>query len=154
MQTSASKSLSEQRPLVVGSLKLEKIRDGKVIEVRAFYNLIPTVGKALISGLLIATGTAATHIAIGTGASGPVAGDTALTTETHRASATRSQVTTSTTNDTAQYEVTISMSGSYDITEAGLLNSGSGGTLQAIQNFTAVELIPGDSIRVTWKFQV
>jgi len=131
-----------------GWTEITHIRGNRVIGFQR-YNTVTDLGRAIISGALIATGTPPTHIAIGTG----TPSTTALGAETHRQSAARSQVTTTITNDTAQYEYTFAFAGGYSITEAGLFNAASGPTMVCSQTFTAVVVVSGDSLRITWKLQ-
>ena len=123
-------------------------------------NLITNAGRGLISGLINGSGTpaAATFIAVGTGTTAAAATDTALQTETatsglSRAAGTVSLVTTTITNDTAQVTKTFSVTGSVAVTEAGLLNASSVGTLLCRQVFSAINVANGDSLQVTWKIQ-
>jgi hypothetical protein len=124
-------------------------------------NGIPTVGKALIAGRLNASGApaAADYIAVGTGTNAFAAGDTTLQTETaasglSRAQGTVSLVTTTTTNDTAQVTKTFTVSGTVAVTESGLLNASSSGTLAARQTFTVINVVSGDSLAITWKIVI
>jgi hypothetical protein len=124
-------------------------------------NGIPTVGKALIAGRLNASGApaAADYIAVGTGTTAFAAGDTTLQTETAASGLTRAQgtvslVTTTTTNDTAQVTKTFTVSGTVAVTESGLFNASSSGTLAARQTFTAINVVSGDSLAITWKVQI
>jgi hypothetical protein len=123
-------------------------------------NLITNAGRALISGLINGSGTpaAATYVAVGTGTNAAAAGDTTLQTELAasgltRAAGTVSLVTTTVTNDTAQVTKTFSVTGTQAVTEAGLLNASSTGTLLCRQVFSAVNVINGDSLAITWKVQ-
>lgn len=125
---------------------------------RTIANLVPTVGKALAAGRLGASGAPAAvgWTAIGTGASAAAAGDTALGAEITtnggaRAANTPSLVTTTVTNDTAQFVNTFTFSGSFAITEAGLFNASSAGTLAARQVFSAINVVSGDTLQITWK---
>lgn len=124
-------------------------------------NGVPTVGKALIAGRIMGSGTpnAATYIATGTGTTAFAAGNTALEAEIvdsglERAAGTLSLVTTTTTNDTAQATVTFSVTGTKAVTESGMLNASSSGTLLCRQVFSAVNVVSGDSLAVTWKIQL
>ena len=123
-------------------------------------NLITNAGRALISGLINGSGSpaAATYVAVGTGATAANASDTTLQTETAasgltRAAGTASLVTTSITNDTAQVTKTFAVTGTVAVTEAGLLNASSSGTLLARQVFSAINVVNGDSLQITWKIQ-
>jgi hypothetical protein len=121
-------------------------------------NLVTTVGKALVAGRINGSGApaAATYIAVGTGTTAAAAGDTALQTETaasglSRVAGTASLVTVTTTNDTAQLTTTFSVTGTVAVTESGVLNAASVGTLLCRQVFTAINVISGDSLAITWK---
>lgn len=124
-------------------------------------NLITTAGKALVAGRINGSGSpaAATYIAVGTGTTAAAVGDTALETELatsglSRAAASVSLVTTDTTNDTAQLVVTFTVTGTAAVTESGALNAASTGTLLARQVFSAINVVNGDSLQITWKFDV
>jgi hypothetical protein len=124
-------------------------------------NGVTTVGKALVAGRLNASGApaAATYIAVGTGTNAFSAADTTLQTETatsglSRANSTASLVTTSTTNDTMQLTNTFSVTGTVAVTESGVLNASSSGTLLCRQTFTAINVVNGDTLQVTWKVQM
>lgn len=121
-------------------------------------NLITNAGFALIAGRLNGSGSpaAATYIAVGTGATAANVADTTLQTETatsglSRAAASVSLVTTTVTNDTAQMVVTFTVSGSVAVTESGVLNAASTGTLLCRQVFSAINVVNGDSLQITWK---
>ena len=120
-------------------------------------NLITNAGRSIISGLINGPGSpvAFTYIAVGTGTTAASTPDTTLQTESStsglsRAAGTVSKVTTSITNDTAQVTNTFSVTGSVAVTEAGLLNAASSGTLLAHQVFSAINVQTGDSLQITW----
>lgn len=115
-------------------------------------NLITSAGKAALAYIEIASGTAPSHIAIGTGTTAAAVGDTTLQTEVYRSAATRTRVNTTYTNDTAQYSLDQAIGATYTISEAGLLNNSSGGDLYSRQVFTGVIVYSGDIFRVIWKF--
>jgi hypothetical protein len=124
-------------------------------------NLITNAGFALAAGLLNGSGSpaAATYIAVGTGTTAAAVTDTALQTESStsglsRASATVSLVTTSVTNDTAQMTKTFSVTGTVAVTESGVLNASSTGTLLSHQVFSSINVVNGDSLAITWKVQM
>ena len=103
--------------------------------------------------------SAFTYIAIGTGTASASASDTALGTEITtgggaRASATVSRVTTDVTNDTAQAVVTFNFTSGFAVTETGLFNASSSGTMLNRQVFSAVNVTSGDSLQVTIKIDV
>ena len=123
------------------------------------FNGITNAGMAEVAGLLLTDvgGTAFDYIAIGTGTTAFDPSQTALASETHRENATGTRVTTSVTNDTAQLEHTFSgYSGSESITESGVFNASSGGTMLCRQTFSAISVDwgAGDTLKVTWKIQI
>lgn len=124
-------------------------------------NLVVSAGSAGVASRINGAGAEAafTYIAVGTGTLAAAAGDTTLQTEIidsglARAAATASRVTTDVTNDTAQDLHTFSVTGTKAVTESGVLNAGAAGTLLARQVFSAVNVVNGDSLQVTWKFDV
>jgi len=128
---------------------------------RIISNLVVSAGAAGTASRINGSGgeAAFTYIAVGTGAVAAAAGDTALGTETTlsglaRANSTASRVTTTVTNDTAQLQNTFSVTGTVAVTESGVLNAATTGTLLARQVFSAVNVVSGDSLQVTWKFSV
>ena len=131
---------------------------GSYAGMKVIGNGVPTVGKALIAGRLNASGApaAADYIAVGTGTNAFAAGDTTLQTETvgsglTRAQGTASLVTTTTTNDTAQVLKSFTVTGSVAVTESGVFNASSGGTLLCRQVFSAINVVNGDTLQITWK---
>lgn len=123
-------------------------------------NLITNAGFAGAASRINGSGSEAvfTYIAVGTGTTAANVTDTTLQTELatsglSRVSATASRVTTSVTNDTAQLTTTFSVSGSAAVTESGVLNAASAGTLLCRQVFSAINVANGDSLQITWKIQ-
>lgn len=123
-------------------------------------NLITNAGLAGLASRINGDGSEAafTYLAVGTGTTAAATGDTTLETEITdsglaRASATASRVTTSQTNDTAQLVKTWSVTGTKAVTEIGILNAASSGTLLCRQVFTAVNVANGDTLTATYKVQ-
>lgn len=134
--------------------------DGRIKGVRIVRNLIVSAGKAGMASRLNGSGgeAAFTYLAVGTGTTSPAAGNTTLETEIvdsglARVNATASRVTTSVTNDTARLTTTFSVSGTKAVTEAGILNAASSGTLLCRQTFSAVNVVSGDSLQLTYSVQ-
>jgi len=124
-------------------------------------NLITTAGKAGVASRINGSGAEDPfiYIAVGTGTTAANVADTTLETETaasglSRASATASRVTTDTTNDTAQLLYTFTVTGTVAVTESGVLNAASSGVLLARQTFSAINVVNGDSLQITWKIDV
>jgi hypothetical protein len=133
--------------------------DGKLKDHREYHNLVVNTGKAGVASRINGADSEAafTYIAIGTGTTAAAAGDTTLEAEITtdggaRAAATCSRVTVTVTNDTAQLVLTYNFTASFAVTESGVLNAGSSGTMLARRVFSAVNVGNGDSLQVTWKF--
>lgn len=163
MSTDQPLSASEVREAeqLVGHIEfLLRDSDGNVKLAHSTPNLVVDAGKAATAGLLNGVITNFfEHIAIGTGATAAAAGDTACQTEIStgggsRAAGTTSRVTTDVTNDTAQVVVTYNFTASFAVTESCLLDSITTGVLLARQVFSAINVVNGDSLQVTWKIDV
>jgi len=161
MSKSENKSSEKSSGIKADNIRLKDIliiehyRNGKKIDERIVENLIVNSGKAQVSGLIggVVTGVF-NYIAVGTGTTSPSPTDTSLQNEVMRASSTNSQTTTNVTNDTLQLQATFNFTSSYAITEAGIFNASSGGTMLARQTFGAINVASGDSIAITWKVVV
>lgn len=136
-------------------------KNGFIKEVRITKNGIPNAGLAAIASRIGGSGGAAagTYIAVGTGTNAFNASDTALQTEVTtsglgRANATMSLVTTNVTNDTSQALYQFSVSGTVAVTEAGIFNAASSGTLFARSVFSAINVANGDTLQITYKIVV
>jgi len=128
---------------------------------------IANAGRAVVSARLYGTASAAYGaIGLGTGTTAFAATDTTLETEKKTdgtaasgvhaiasGSVTASSVTTTITNDTAQFVGTATFTASLAVTESGLFNADTNGTLLARQTFSAVNVVSGDSIQFTWKIK-
>jgi hypothetical protein len=122
-------------------------------------NLVTSAGKAGIASRFNGNGgeAAFTYIALGIGTTAANVADTALESEIvdsglTRSAATVSRVTTNVTNDTARQTFTWTASGSKAVTESGVLNAASTGTLANRQVFSAVNLVSGNSFQATHDF--
>lgn len=125
---------------------------------RIVANLVTNAGFAGVASRINGAGAEAafTYIAVGTGTTAAAAGNTALETEItdsglERANSTASRVTTTQTNDTAQLVNTFTVTGTKAVTESGVLNAGAAGVLLCRQVFSAINVVNGDSLQVTWK---
>jgi len=126
------------------------VKNGEV--VKKVKNLITTVGKAEMSGLLLADigGTAFDYIAIGEGTTAAAITDTTLEDESMRVAGTGTQTTTTTTNDTAHLESTFNIVATLAITESGILNAASTGDLYNRAVFAAVNVVSSDTLVIKW----
>lgn len=123
-------------------------RTGNVKSAMKVPNLVVTVGKNYIASRMVGTAsTVMSHMAIGTGTGTPIAGDTTLGTEAGRVALTAFTASTNTVTATATFPAG---TGTGAITEAGILNGSSGGTLLCRTTFPVVNKAAGDSIAITW----
>lgn len=129
-------------------------------------NLITNAGKAAVASRLNGSGAEAVFASIGqgTGVTAASATDTTLQTEVTAsggaasgvhviASATASRTTTTVTNDTATFVGTVSITGTIAVTESGVFNATTNGTMLARQVFTAINVVSGDSLQFTWNIK-
>ena len=140
-----------------GTLVIE-LRDaeGNIKENRVLENLIVNSGKALFASRLIGTAAAVTsHMAVGTGTTAAAVTQTALVTESARvALASTTNVTTAVTNDSVQYVANFPAgTGTAALTEAGLFNAASAGTMVSRVVFPVVNKGANDALSITWKIQ-
>jgi hypothetical protein len=127
---------------------VQKNSFGEVVKEFEVPNLVVTTGKNYIASRMKDTSaTAMTHMAIGTSTSTPAAGDTTLGTETGRVTLSNTVVSTNTVTYTATFPAG---TGSGAITEAGILNASSSGTLLCRTTFPVVNKQVGDTIAITW----
>ena len=124
-------------------------------------NLVTYAGLAGIAGRIGASGAPAAfdYIATGTGTNAASTGDTTLQTELAASGLTRAQgtvslVTTSQTNDTAKCSKTFTVTDTVAVTECGLLNASSNGTLLGRNVFSAINVVNGDSLQIDYKVAV
>ena len=142
-----------------GKLTITHLRNGQILEVINTPNTIMNAGLASASGLL--NGVVSNYydyLAIGIGTAAPAATQTTLTSEITddggaRATSTNTQITTGVANDTAQFVKQWTFSGTFAVTESGIFDTSSAGNMLARQTFSAINVISGDSLQITWKVQ-
>jgi hypothetical protein len=62
--------------------------------------------------------------------------------------------TVNVTDDTAQFVKSFSVTGSKAVTESGIFNAASVGKLLCRQTFSAINVVNGDTLQITWKVTV
>lgn len=112
-------------------------------------------GAGIASNRMIQAGTAPKYIGWGIGTNAAALGDTALQTESAPTSTTRitgseSRTTITNTNDNYQVVGTVTAGGTLAITEGGLFDAATAGTLFIRSVFAAVNVVSGDSIAFTF----
>lgn len=111
-------------------------------------NLVVTVGKNYIASRIVGTASSImSHMSIGTGTATPAAGDTTLGTEAGRVALASGTASTNTVTYTASFPAG---TGTGAITEAGVFNAASAGTMLCRTTFPVVNKAAGDSIAITW----
>lgn len=123
-------------------------------------NTVVNGGKAFIAQSMLKTTTntptAMTHMGIGTGAVAAAVTDTALGTEIGtRQTVTATNTTVTVTNDTAQYVATFAAGvGTGAITEAGVFNASTAGTMLCRTVFSVINKGANDSMTITWRVTI
>jgi hypothetical protein len=129
-----------------------RAEDGTIKQEFLVPNLVVTVGKNYIASRMASnSATIMSHMAIGTGTGTPIAGDTALGVEAGRVAVSSFSATTNTVTATATFPAG---TGTGAITEAGILNGASAGTLLCRTTFPVVNKAASDSIAITWVITV
>jgi hypothetical protein len=125
--------------------------DGKLKGEQNVPNLVVTTGKTFIAARMVGTPTAMSHMAIGSGTTDPAAGDTALQTELGRVSLTSSASAGAVVTYIASFGAG---TGTGAVTEAGILNASSSGTLLCRTEFSVINKGADDSMSITWTITV
>lgn len=125
-----------------------KDSDGNIKQSFEVPNLVVNTGLAFIaSRMKDTTDTAMSHMAIGTGTSSAAAGNTALGTEAARVTLTSTTVTSNATAYVASFGAG---TGTGAITEAGIFNASSSGTMLCRTVFDVVNKGANDTLQITW----
>jgi len=124
---------------------------GSWTEQEVVYNTITNAGLALIAKRLGGvTANAITHMAIGEGTPTATALQSEITTGGgERDAVTPASATTTVTDDTIRCTNTFTFSDTFTITEEGLFNAASNGTMAASRSFSAINVSSGDSLQIT-----
>lgn len=128
--------------------------NGELKDERTVKNLVVDTGLDYIaSRMKDATATAMSHMEVGTGTTAPAAGDTALETAI---SASRVTLTSTTvTDNTIQYVGDFPAgTGTGAVTEAGVFNASSAGTMLCRTTFSVVNKGAADTLKITWTLTV
>lgn len=122
--------------------------NGELKEKAYIPNLVVAVGRAYIaSRMKDDTATAMSHMAVGTGAVAADAADTTLGTEANRQLLSSTVVADNVVTYTANY---IAGQGTGALTEAGIFNASSAGTMLCRTVFDVINKAADDSMTITW----
>lgn len=125
--------------------------DGKLKHEQNVKNLVVTTGKGFIAGRMVGTPTVMSHMAIGSGTVDPAAGDTALGNELGRVTLTSSAAVGAVVTYIASFGAGV---GTGAVTEAGIFNAGTAGTMLCRTEFAVVNKGADDSLSITWTVTV
>lgn len=129
-----------------------KDSDGRIKEERDINNLVVTSGLGFIaSRMKDASDAAMGYMAIGTGTTAAAAGDTTLETELDRNTLSS---TTVTGNQVEYVSTWAAGDGTGAITEAGIFNASSSGTMLARTVFSVVNKDANDTLSITWNLNL
>ena len=125
--------------------------DGKEKERREIKNLIVGAGLGhLVSRLIGTTQAVMSHMAVGSGSTAATAANTTLGSELGRVSLA-STTTSGTYNQNLVYSATFGAgTGTGNVTEAGIFNAASSGTMLCRTTFALITKGAGDTLQVTW----
>ena len=127
-------------------------KSGAVKEDREFKNLVVAVGKNFVASRIV--GTAAnvmSHMAVGSGTTAAASGDTALQTELGRVALASNTAALNVVTQTATFPAG---TGTGAVTEAGIFNASSVGTMFCRTVFAVINKGADDAMSVTWTVTV
>ena len=139
---------------VEGNLIIIKTTGDGVEDRIEHKNLVVSVGKTNIAARMAGNTVAVmSHMAIGTGNTAAVVGDTTLSTELARVALTVAGGTPS--SNTVTYSASYPAgTGTGALTEAGIFNASSSGTLLCRTVFPVINKQAADSIVITWVISI
>lgn len=121
-------------------------------ETHELKNLVVDTGlNFIVSRMRDTSASVMSHMALGAGTTAAAAANAALGSELGRVSLTSTTVATNTITYVATFPAG---TGTGAVTEAGVLNAGSGGTMLCRTVFPVVNKQSGDSMTVTWTVTV
>lgn len=131
-----------------GRLHIELVgADGKLVEARDVSNLVVTAGLTHLAARAVGSPTAMSHMAAGTGATAAALGNTTLGTEIGRVALTSAVSSVNTIVYTATFGPGVATG---SITELGVFNASSSGTMLARTVFAALVKDSLMTLTVTW----
>lgn len=146
----------EEQIKITGDVKIVVTdKNGNIKDQRKIKNLVVTAGKTFIAASMLKTTTnspaAMSHMAIGDGTASAAAGDTALGNQLGRVSLATATSSTNVVTYTASFPAG---TGTGAVTEAGIFNASSGGTMLCRTVFSVVNKGSDDAMSVTWTVTV
>ena len=129
-----------------------KDSDGNIKQELHVPNLVVTVGKDFIARRMVGTSSPVmSHMAVGTDTTAPVSTNTTLGKEIARVALSSATATANTIAYSATFPVG---TGTGSITEAGIFNAASSGTLLCRTTFAVVNKGPADVLIINWSITI
>jgi hypothetical protein len=140
---------------ITGNVKIDIIgADGAVKDSREIKNLVVTSGKTFIASRMVgASATVMGWMELGTGTTAAAVGDTALQTAISGSRVTLTSGTSS-TNVVTYVASFPAGTGTGAVTEAGVFNASSAGTMLCRTVFSVVNKGANDAMSITWTITV
>jgi hypothetical protein len=140
---------SQEKLKITGKLNITVIDEAGVLkDSREIDNLVVTSGLTYIaSRMASAAATAMSHMAVGTGAVAAAAGNTALGTESARVALTSTTPGATNIVYSASFGAGV---GTAALTEAGIFNASSAGTMLCRTTFAVINKAANDTMTITW----
>jgi hypothetical protein len=126
-------------------------KDGQVKDQREIKNLVVTTGKEFIAARMVGTPTAMSHMALGAGSVAAANGNTALGSELGRVTLASSTAAGAIVTYTATFPAGTATGA---VTEAGVFNASSSGTMLCRTVFAVVNKGADDAMSITWAITV
>lgn len=132
------------------------------VETRHIPNLVMDLGKAFIAQSMMKTTTDSparmTHMGIGDSSTAAAANQTDLIAATNKvrvALTSQTSATQTVANDSVSYVATFPAgTGTFTVTEAGIFNASSAGTMLCRTVFGAITKGASDSLTITWRVTI
>jgi len=124
--------------------------DGTIKDTKRVDNLVVTTGKNFVASRMAGTSVSVmSDMSIGTGSTAAAAADTTLGSESARVSLTSTTVNNNDVVYLATFPANTPTSAAA-ITEAGIFNASTGGSMLCRTVFSQINKAPADSLTITW----
>ena len=139
---------------LTGELKLTLTNEGGDVTHEVIVpNTVVTAGKGFIASRMNTTTTTMSHVELGTGTTGANVANTTL--ETVISSSRTALTSTTVTANAVAYVVTFPAgTGTGAVTEAGIFNASSSGTMLCRTTFSVINKAAADTLGITWTITV
>lgn len=141
---------------VTGKLRIKSYENGILVDYRNVDNLVVTAGKAFLASRALGTTQAVmSAMGLGSGTTSAVIGDTALQAELGRVSGTNFVATVGSSSNILTYTATFLPGiATGAVTEAGIFNATSGGTMLSHTIFAVMNKSPVATFVIEWDITI